>query len=413
MKKQFLKVAEILSGNSKQQAFKKIINGKTTPQGFHSNLNVSTSHQSSEVIFHETGSDPSIQFVTLNRPKAYNALNLGMVREMTPKYEQISNNEENKVIVLKGAGDKAFCAGGDIKAIYETKDPKFFAEEYQLNYLIGTLYEKHQKVHVSLLNGITMGGGVGLSVQPNTIRIATEKTEFAMPETLIGFFCDVGGSYFLPRLEMTGLGMYLALTGSRLKAEECVSAGVATLFVPSDHLHDLEKFLIQLSKDSSVNKEMIIEEIKKKYPQNKYLTGERANHFAKNEKEISLFDPKENTSVHNILEALHKLNTKHAEHTLATLAKMSPTSLRVVHRQLRIGAVLGYKECFDMEYGMAKQMMLGHDFFEGVRAALVDKDKNPKWNPASIDQISKKDIDKYFESVSITSEKICAGNELA
>ncbi|EFC45188.1 enoyl-CoA hydratase family member, partial [Naegleria gruberi] len=336
--------------------------------------------------------------VTLNRPKALNSLNLEMVREMTPKYEELLKSE-TKMIILKGSGDKAFCAGGDIKAIYESKDPKFFAEEYQLNYLIGSLYEKHKKVQVALLNGITMGGGVGVSVQPDTLRIATEKTMFAMPETAIGFFCDVGGSYFLPRIPIKGLGMYLALTGSRLKGEQCVVAGVATHFVPSEKLGELEELLVKIARESTgpIDKEFIAKEIEKHFPQHQYIHSKHANSFMEHEKEISLFDPSQSPSVHDIVEGLKKLDTAHAHHTLKTLEQMSPTSLRVVHRQLRMGSVLGYKECFDMEYGMAKQMMNGNDFFEGVRALLVDKDKNPKWNPATLDQVKQKDVDMYFE----------------
>ena len=372
-------------------------------------------HDEASVIFQHNDAHPSVQVVTLNRPKALNSLNLEMVRIMTPQYERLSTSNECKMIILKGSGDKAFCAGGDIKAIYETKDPKFFSEEYQLNYLIGSMYDKHKKVQVAILNGITMGGGVGLSVQPGTIRIATEKTVFAMPETAIGFFCDVGGSYFLPRLPIKGLGMYLALTGARLKGEQCVTAGIATHFVPSEKLKELEEVLIKFSDKSSgtIDRDALCKEIEAHFPQDQYLNTHHAKSYMDNEKEISLFDPNENQSVHDIIESLKKLNTPHAQHTLKTMQSMSPTSLRVVHRQLRIGAVLGYKECFDMEYGMAKHMMHGHDFFEGVRALLVDKDKNPKWVPATIDAVTKHDVDLYFETFKATSANIVQNNERA
>ncbi|KAG2381806.1 hypothetical protein C9374_006190 [Naegleria lovaniensis] len=396
----------------------KILGTQQQQRFFHSNhFPMTSSSTESQVQFHDRSSEPSVQVITLNRPKALNSLNLEMVRELTPRYEQLSSaNDPCKIIILKGAGDKAFCAGGDIKAIYESKDPKFFAEEYQLNYLIGTLYEKHKKVQIAFLNGITMGGGVGLSVQPDTIRIATEKTVFAMPETAIGFFCDVGGSYFLPRIPIKGLGMYLALTGARLKGEQCVVAGVATHFVPSDKLGELEELVVKLSRDTHngfVSPQMIGNEITKHFPQEQYLNTSHAKSFLHHEKEISLFDPSVNPTVHDIVEGLKKLNTHHAEHTLKTLEQMSPTSLRVVHRQLRMGAVLGYKECFDMELGIAKHMMFGHDFFEGVRALLVDKDKNPKWNPATLEQVKKKEIDAYFEAFLTTSAKITQHNENA
>jgi 3-hydroxyisobutyryl-CoA hydrolase len=186
----------------------------------------------------------AIRTCVLNRPKALNALSLEMVRAMAPKLSEWSADDSVKAVVLKGAGAKAFCAGGDVVAVAQSASGalgdgralarEFFYEEYELDYKIATL----PKPVVAVCDGITMGGGVGLSMFA-PFRVATENTLFAMPETGIGLFPDVGGSHFLPRLE-EGLGMFLALTGSRLKGADVYQAGIATHFIASDRLADLE-----------------------------------------------------------------------------------------------------------------------------------------------------------------------------
>ena len=167
--------------------------------------------------------------ITLNRPKALNALNQGMIESMTKTYETLVEEGSTDLIVLDGAGEKAFCAGGDVRAIWEDKSGSvgrtFFSHEYLLDYGIATL-SRHKVDHVALVDGICMGGGVGVSVH-GPYRVATERTMFAMPETAIGLFPDVGGSYFLPRLP-DELGTYLGLTGARLKGFDVVAAGIAT-----------------------------------------------------------------------------------------------------------------------------------------------------------------------------------------
>jgi len=176
-----------------------------------------------------------------------------MVRFLTPQLKEWDKDKSVHAVIMKGSGDKAFCAGGDIVDIYKSKkDPlskstlykDFFREEYILNHLIGTL----SKPYIALIDGITMGGGVGLSVH-GKVRVATEKTLFAMPETAIGFFCDVGGTYFLPRLPGE-LGMYLALTGFRLKGYETKKAGVATHYISSSKINNLVEDLSQLKNSS-------------------------------------------------------------------------------------------------------------------------------------------------------------------
>jgi len=189
-----------------------------------------------DVLFEMRG---AVGLITLNRPSALNALTRDMCLRMSEQLRQWARDEKISLVVVRGAGDRAFCAGGDIKALYESGKAgtryvtDFYADEYRLN----TLIKEYSKPYVALIDGITMGGGVGVSVH-GSHRVAGDKTVFAMPETGIGLFPDVGGSYFLPRLP-GALGMYLALTGARLKTADALYAGIATHYVPSVRHHAL------------------------------------------------------------------------------------------------------------------------------------------------------------------------------
>jgi len=347
------------------------------------------SSKSDPVLIEERGNN---YLITLNRPKSLNALSLGMVQTLTPLYEKLHEEKADRVVVLKGAGGKAFCAGGDVRTLYDMKQagktPKeiiqFFREEYHLNQLIGTL--PSNILQVSLLNGITMGGGVGLSVH-GKIRVATDNTIFAMPETELGFFPDVGGSYFLPRLKPVGMGMYLALTGAKLRGGAVTHSGVATHYCAAAGLEELEKKLLGAS---SVDDAMqILSEGATDDPDEgvEFFNDRKAiiKHFSK-------------LSVEKILDSLvnDKVNGQFEEKVLQKLSKMSPTALKVTYRQLREGAKKDFRECFEMEIGMSEEFMSQHDFFEGVRSILVDKDRNPKWDPATLPEVTDDAVDDYF-----------------
>ncbi|NND49313.1 MAG: enoyl-CoA hydratase/isomerase family protein, partial [Rhizobiales bacterium] len=190
----------------------------------------------SDIVFERRG---VAGLVTLNRPKALNALTLAMVRELHPQLRAWAEDPEVRHVVVTGAGDRAFCAGGDIRQLYDwglAKDPAFI-EFYRTEYLLNIFIKRYPKPYIAIMNGITMGGGVGVSVH-GSHRVATEKLTFAMPETGIGLFPDVGGTYFLPRCPGK-LGMFLGLTGHRLKAADAIIAGVATHFVPAEDCSDL------------------------------------------------------------------------------------------------------------------------------------------------------------------------------
>ncbi|KAN0023007.1 hypothetical protein ACTFIU_009090 [Dictyostelium citrinum] len=353
-----------------------------------------------EIVFEKKG---KCLKVLLNRPKALNALNPNMVKILTPKYLEMKTMKDGEgVVVMKGAGEKAFCAGGDIRAIYDYKhlseDQKsktqdigdlFFREEYILNNLIGA----NPIPQVSIYNGFAMGGGIGLSVH-GKFRVATENTVFAMPETGIGFFCDVGGSYFLPRLP-NNYGMYLALTGNKLKGKNVYLAKVATHFVKSENIAALEKEIEDCQSPTTEN----INSILNKYHESQLDRTE----YEENLLDISRIFGKD--SVKEIFQQLESEKSEWAKQTLKTLKSVSPSSLMVVFEQMKQGAKLpSLAKCLEMEFRISQHFLEKPDFFEGVRALLVDKDKNPKWLPSSIDQIDQTLVNSYFKPLSNNKE---------
>uniref|UniRef100_A0A8C2ZMG1 3-hydroxyisobutyryl-CoA hydrolase n=1 Tax=Cyclopterus lumpus TaxID=8103 RepID=A0A8C2ZMG1_CYCLU len=301
--------------------------------------------------------------ITINRPKVLNALDMTMVRQIYPQLKKWDNDDEIDIVIIKGAGGKAFCAGGDIRAVTEAGkagDPlaeDFFREEYILNNAIGEC----RKPYIALIEGITMGGGVGLSVH-GRFRVATEKTLFAMPETAIGLFPDVGGGFFLPRLRGK-LGMFLALTGFRLKGRDVQRAGVATHFVERKKIPELEKELVGLKSPSAEDVCRVLDSYQQQVKNPQRLQNISQNGF------------------------------RH------TLSRMSPTSLKITHKQLQAGATMSLQDVLVMEYRLSQACMRGCDFYEGVRAVLVDKDHSPKWNPSTLEEVTQQTVDQCFSSL--------------
>ncbi|NXA07664.1 HIBCH protein, partial [Sapayoa aenigma] len=329
--------------------------------------------------------------ITLNRPKALNALNFSMVQKIYPQIKMWEQDPETFLIIIKGTGGKAFCAGGDIRAITEagkTGDKlvqDFFREEYTLNNAIGTC----KKPYVALIDGITMGGGVGVSVHGH-FRVATEKTLFAMPETAIGFFPDVGGGYFLPRLPGK-VGCFLGLTGFRLKGRDVLRAGIATHFVECAQLPALEKDLIALKSPSKEN----IADLLNSYHMKSTVDQEKKFVLDEHMEKInSIFSA---SSIEEIVQKLKQDGSPFAIKQLETINKMSPTSLKLTLRQLREGASMSLQEVLRMEYRLSQACMRGHDFYEGVRAVLIDKDQSPRWNPPALEEVSDEFVDNCFK----------------
>nr|XP_060620086.1 3-hydroxyisobutyryl-CoA hydrolase, mitochondrial [Anolis sagrei ordinatus] len=370
--------------------------------------------------------------ITMNRPKALNALTLSMIRQIYPQLKKWEQDPDTFLIIIKGAGDKAFCAGGDIRAIFESRKSgdsvaqDFFREEYVLNNAIGTC----KKPYVALIGGITMGGGVGMSVHGH-FRIATEKTLFAMPETAIGLFPDVGGGYFLPRLSGK-LGFYLALTGFRLKGRDVQKAGIATHFIEAEKVAALEKDLTELKSPSKENIGEILDLYHKKVCGYRPAGGDdllglpcgpRCSHrspfkdlplsFTSSESYWACLDPRKclrtmTSSSPGQQRALDMFKTD-SENVLfcpQTISKMSPTSLKMTFRQLREGASLSLQEILVMEYRLSQACVRGHDFYEGVRAVLIDKDQSPKWKPAALEEVTDEFLDSCFQSLGTSDLKL-------
>jgi enoyl-CoA hydratase len=334
-------------------------------------------NEGAEVLFEKRG---ALGLITLNRPKALNALTQGMCVTIRAQLNTWANDEEIKVVVVRGAGDRAFCAGGDIRALYESgkAGTPYALDFYRDEYLLDAAIKHYPKPYIALIHGIDMGGGVGVSVN-GCHRVAGEKMLFAMPETGIGLFPDVGGSYFLPRCPGE-IGMYLALTGARLKTAEAIYAGIATHFVPATKWDDL---LSTFSNGAPVRSS--ISGLNETVPET-FLVRHR-------EAIDRIFA---NNSVEEILAALDAEYEDWAQDAAKTIRAKSPTSLKIAFRQLREGKMLEFDDCMRMEYRMVNRIVAGHDFYEGVRATIIDKDGAPNWKPADLAGVSEKDVAAYF-----------------
>jgi enoyl-CoA hydratase len=329
--------------------------------------------EEAEVLFSRDG---GAGIITLNRPRALNALTLDMVRRIYLQLDTWTKDEAVKLVIIEGTGEKAFCAGGDIRALHDwgrAGDPRavdFYREEYRLNAFI----KHYPKPYVALMDGIDMGGGVGLSVH-GSLRIATEKLVFAMPETGIGLFPDVGGTYFLPRCPGE-IGTYLALTGERLKAADTIYAGIADIFVGSLHLPELKRRLVSGQDVREMAEPAGAAPLAVRRP-------DIDRHFSKN-------------SVPEILTSLNSDGSDWALKTVTTIESKSPLSTLIAFRQMREGKSLKFDDALRLEFRLASRFMRGHDFFEGVRAVVIEKDQKPQWQPAALDHVSKEEVNSYF-----------------
>lgn len=298
----------------------------------------------------------NVGIITLNRPKALNALNLSMVKKIKPKL--LEYESQVRMVIVQGSGGKAFCAGGDVKSITENgvgaismeMGSTFFKNEYSMNSIIG----KYRIPYISLIDGITMGGGVGISVH-GKYRVATEKTLFAMPETAIGLFCDVGGSFILSRMKKN-LGVMLGLTGYRLKGSDVAKAGIATHYVNSSKIESLKSKLIEDDRDPKIILEENTENLEDvKFTLDPYM-----------EKIDSIFS---NERVEAIVDALKKDNSEWAQNLLKILKEVSPTGLKITRKEILEGRNLSLDECLLMEYRLANRCVEAKycaDFYEGI-----------------------------------------------
>ena len=326
--------------------------------------------------------DVRVGHIALNRPKAIHALNLAMCEAMIDALLKWQGNAAVEAVIIDHSEGRGFCAGGDIRMLAESgaKDGKearlFFHTEYRLNHLLFT----YPKPVVAFMDGITMGGGVGIS-QPAKYRVATEHTRFAMPETGIGLFPDVGGGWYLPRLEGR-VGAYLALTGARLDGAECLALGLATHYLPSEKLAEA-KARIAVDPDRIGG---ILGELSVTAPPAAITQHiERINRLFASD------------TYEDILGALEADGGAWAEKELATLHGKSPQTCKVALRQLQEGGEMhDFAEQMRQEYAIGSRVVQMHDFIEGVRALIVDKDNSPKWDPPTPEAVTDEWIDAIF-----------------
>ncbi|KAM7508909.1 hypothetical protein LguiA_019362 [Lonicera macranthoides] len=338
-----------------------------------------------------------VRTIILNRPKQLNALSSQMISRLLELFLAYEEDHNVKLIILKGKG-RAFCAGGDVAAVVrDIKEgnwklgAKYFWKEFILNYVMAT----YNKPQVSILYGIVMGGGAGASIH-GRFRVATENSVFAMPETALGLFPDVGASYYLSRLPGF-FGEYVGLAGARLDGAEMLACGLATHFVPAERLSMLEEALNKVDSSDPTVISGIISEFSQ-YPNLK----EKSAYYR-----MDIIDRCfSRRTVEDILSAL-EIEAKNSKDdwistTLQSLNKASPMSLKISLRSIREGRLQGVGQCLLREYRMVCHVMRGEvskDFIEGCRAILLDKDRNPKWNPSKLEQISDEMVDCYFSKV--------------
>ncbi|KAG5538832.1 hypothetical protein RHGRI_019400 [Rhododendron griersonianum] len=335
--------------------------------------------------------------VVFNRPKQLNALSFQMVSRLLELFLACEGDHNVKLIILKGKG-RAFCAGGDVATVvHDITEGKwklgaeFFRIEYIMNYVMAT----YSKPQVSILNGIVMGGGAGASIH-GRFRVATENSVFAMPETALGLFPDVGATYFLPRLPGF-FGEYVGLTGTRLDGAEMLACGLATHFVPEVRLSLLEEALCNANSSDPAIISAIIDE----FSQQPRLKEKSVYHLLD-----IINDFFSRRTVEEIILALEReaVNTNNGwiSSTIKSLKTASPTSLKITLRSIREGRHQGVGQCLISEYRMVCHVMQGKvskDFMEGCRAILLDKDKNPKWEPSKLELVSDEMVNRYFSKV--------------
>lgn len=331
-----------------------------------------------DIIFEKRG---FAGIITLSRAKVLNALSHQMIVALSRVLKAWEHDPEVHRIIVRAEG-RAFCAGGDIIGLYNagkagTPDYGLFFDEYRMNAQVA----RYPKPYIALIDGIVMGGGVGISVH-GSHRVMSEKAVFAMPEVGIGFFPDVGGSYFLPRID-GHFGIYLGLTGERIRWGDALHAGIGTHGVAAERFEDLCEALVSRSDMNTVFSEF-------EQPQAAETDARKFEtintHFAGGDV---------NSIVSSLSDAANSGETVSAE-MLETIRKRSPTSVHVAFRQMMEGAGLTMDQCMKMEFRIVNRMLQGHDFYEGIRAAVIDRTNPPQWNPAELKQVTPDMIEPYF-----------------
>lgn len=323
--------------------------------------------------------------IRLNRPKALNSLTLDMVRRFTRALIDFADDPDIVAVLLTGEGERGLCAGGDIRALYECRNggkehyKAFWREEYALNARIAAF----PKPYIALMDGVVMGGGVGISAHGNR-RVATERTQIAMPETRIGFIPDVGGTWLLTR--RNGAGVYMALSGAVIGAADAMHVGLCDLAVASSRIPELVEELALASDANHVDKIL-----------GSFTIEPEKGELQQHEEELHSLNAL--NSVERILDSLRASGSSFGRKAAEEIYRNSPTSLKVTYALLERARIAEKLEaCLINEYRAACSLLDSHDLYEGIRAALIDKDKTPNWLPSSLEEVD-----------DITVEKVLAG----
>lgn len=331
--------------------------------------------------------------VVLDRQRALNALTRGMIQALSLKLLEWRDDPSVAAVLVKAAPGRAFCAGGDIRWIHEAATTgraaeaiAFYREEYRLNWRIF----RYPKPYIALLDGITLGGGAGISVH-GSHRVVTENVSFAMPEVGIGFFPDVGATYFLPRCAGE-LGPYLGLTGARIGAADCLYAGIGTQFVPADGLPALEGALSTLEPGAAAG------DVDARIAG--LATPSGGGVAPLDELRETIDECFAGESLATVVAALEREPSGAGEAIMEQLRGRSPISLEVTFNQLRKGgACLSFEEAMQLEFRLAHHFLGSDDFYEGVRAAVIDKDRRPRWTYPEIGSVPQDAVDAFFASL--------------
>ena len=333
-----------------------------------------------------------IGHLTLNRPGGLNALTLDMVRNLHRQLDIWAQDAQVHAVVLRGAGEKAFCAGGDIRSLHDsfkngdTLHEDFFVEEYALDLSI----HRYPKPVLALMDGFVLGGGMGL-VQGADLRIVTEKSRLAMPEVGIGYFPDVGGSYFLPRIPGE-LGIYLGVSGVQIRAADALYCGLADWYLESAKLGTLDEQLDKLEWRDTPLKDLqgLLARLAVQQLPDAPLSALRPaiDHFFAQ------------ADVPSIVEQLREVTVADSHEWALTTADLletrSPLAMAVTLEMLRRGRYLSLEQCFALELHLDRQWFKRGDLIEGVRALLIDKDKNPRWNPPTLQALDAEHVASFF-----------------
>jgi enoyl-CoA hydratase len=327
--------------------------------------------------------EDGVGFVTLNRPKAINSLNQGMVNTLADVLAEWERDGQVRAVVLSGAGERGLCAGGDVVAIYHSARAdgvaarRFWRDEYLLNAQIG----RFEKPYVSLMDGIVMGGGVGVGAHANT-RVVTDTSKIAMPEVGIGFIPDVGGAYLLSRAPGS-LGLHAALTGAPFSGADAIALGFADHFIPHDKLDAFSKAIVADGVEQALAAHAVVPPPSDLEAQRDWIDECYAG-----------------DTVADIVAALQAHDAGGANDAADLIATRSPVALSVTLEAVRrAGKLDTLEDVLVQDYRVSCASLRSHDLVEGIRAQLVDKDRNPQWSPASLGEVSTADVEAYFEPV--------------